>query len=70
MNKECKRCGTCCSQTFFALRDVPYDADKREIGRWLSYHGVKTSRYNINGIDYLAVNIPGTCEHLEDWWKN
>jgi Fe-S-cluster containining protein len=61
---ECLRCGKCCKQTFFALRDVPADKDKREIGKWAEYHSVKTSRYKIDGIDYLAVSLPGECKYL------
>lgn len=61
----CKRCGICCKETFFVLKDVPLDNDTREIGRWAFYHGVKTSKYNIDGTNYLAVGLPGECKYLK-----
>ena len=63
---HCNRCGKCCQSTFFALRDVPVNKDTREIGRWASYHGVKTMKYPIDGIDYLAVSLPNPCQFLEE----
>ena len=62
----CNRCGKCCKSTFFALCDVPVNKDTREIGRWASYHGVKTMKYPIDGIDYLAVSLPNPCQFLEE----
>lgn len=61
---NCNRCGTCCKQTFFALRDVPVEKDTREIARWASYHGVKVGKYPIDGVEYLSINIPGECQFL------
>lgn len=60
----CLRCGVCCKQTFFVLRDVPVEQDEREIAKWAMYHGVKVMRYGIDGVDYLAVSLPGVCRYL------
>jgi len=62
--RVCNRCGLCCRSTFFALKDVPVDKDTREIGRWASYHGVDVMKYPIDGIEYLAVSLPGVCKNL------
>ena len=60
----CKRCGNCCRSTFFALMNTPYDKDEREVGKWAMYHGVETARHRSNGIDYLAISLPGDCKYL------
>ena len=62
--KKCQRCGLCCKSTFFALTDVHYDDDIKEIGRWAQYHGVQITRYTVDGIDRLGINIPGECKFL------
>lgn len=64
MSTECKRCGNCCKSVTFALKDVPVNDDKREIGKWASYHNVEVMKHQIMGTEYLAIKIPGDCKFL------
>lgn len=61
----CLRSGECCKSVYFVLENIPVNEDKREIGRWASYHpGVQVMRHRKDGVDYLAIKVPSDCMFL------
>jgi len=64
---KCNRCGKCCSRTFLALHNVPIDNDKQELGRWLNYHGIETTKIFNGKEDVLTIKFNQLCEHAEEF---
>lgn len=62
---DCKRCGKCCQRMIIALHNVPINNDKQELGRWLSYHGVETTKIFNGKEDVLAIKFNKLCKFAE-----
>jgi len=60
---ECKRCGYCCSSAFFFLPDQGVN-DKKELGRWFSYHHCDVMPYPTPEGERLGIRIPLVCKYL------
>ena len=59
----CERCGYCCSSAFFVLSDQDTE-DKKELGRWFSYHHCDVMPYPTPNGDRLGIRIPLVCKYL------
>jgi len=60
---KCERCGYCCSTAFFFLSDQGME-DKKELGKWFSYHHCDVMSYPTPDGDRLGVRIPLVCKYL------